>query len=108
MNTYVVPSQLISFSVFEHDHPCPDKYYNVVVFHRGDGKTPITKTEDVKGDIYHTSTMVTSHGWENLISDVCSSIESKGFEENRFLVSTHNISEGEKQAVTYVWWPKVY
>lgn len=35
VNTYVTPQNLVSFSVFEDDHPCPNKFYHVVVLHKG-------------------------------------------------------------------------
>lgn len=78
MNTFIVPSNMISFSVFEHDHPCPDKYYNVVIFYKGDGKTPIIKP-DIKGDIYHTTTLSSVNGWEGLLTKATAEVESKGF-----------------------------
>ena len=38
LNSYVAPHNLISISVFEDDHPCPNKFYHAVVMHKGNGE----------------------------------------------------------------------
>jgi hypothetical protein len=47
MNDYVVPSNLVSLSIFEDDHPNPKNFYHAVVYHKGEGQTPVTHPADI-------------------------------------------------------------
>lgn len=33
LNNHVAPHNLVSFSVFEDDHPCPKQQYHLVIYH---------------------------------------------------------------------------
>ena len=55
LNTYIAPHNLISFSIFEDDHPSPERWYHVVLMFRGDGFTPFKRNENVVGDVYSMS-----------------------------------------------------
>jgi hypothetical protein len=78
LNTFVAPHNLISFSVFEDDHPCPNHFYHVVVMHRGDGLTPIKRNEEIRGDIYQLKTEYSKgeESWEHVIQKVCGELDS--------------------------------
>lgn len=52
LNGHVAPHNLVSISVFEDDHPCPNKHYHAVIYYKGDGVTPLNKPKDIQGDIY--------------------------------------------------------
>jgi hypothetical protein len=66
LNTYIAPHNFVSISVFEDDHPCPNNHYHVVIYHKGDGVTPITKPADIQGDIYQMH-QFESEGWETVM-----------------------------------------
>jgi hypothetical protein len=88
----VAPHNLVSISVFEDDHPCPKNFYHVVVMHKGDDSIPIKRSEEIKGDIYSLSTNAFSNSWERAIKRSCDAIDEQGYPDNKFRVSTYNIS----------------
>ena len=52
LNDHVAPHNLVSFSAFEDDHPCPKQQFHVVIYHKGDGIKPLIKPADIQGNIY--------------------------------------------------------
>lgn len=109
LNTFIQPHNLVSFSVFEDDHPCPDKFYHVVVLHKGGEPTaPFARSEEIRGDVYRLETRQSQDGWERQIYEVCMGIENRGVSEHKFLISTYNYSDDDRQAVAVLQWSKVY
>ncbi len=66
LNQHIAPQNFVSFSVFEDDHPCPKNHYHVVVYHKGDGLAPLSKPDDIQGEIY-TLHQFEGEGWENAL-----------------------------------------
>ncbi len=52
LNTYIQPHHLISFSVFEEDHPNSDGTFNVAIMHKGSDSQPFERKGDIIGNIY--------------------------------------------------------
>ena len=78
LNTYISPSNLISISIFEDDHPNAHNIYNLVILHKGKGDSPLDK-KDIKGDIYSVKFHNFDKGWEHLGEAVIKDIDEGGF-----------------------------
>ena len=107
LNTYVAPANMISFSIFEDDHPCDNNLYHAVVFFKGKADTPLDKKE-IQGDIYSLTFEHTSDGWERLGEQVCNVLDEGGFTHSRYLVSTTNFTDGDGQAFAILKWSKTH
>ena len=107
MNQYVSPSNLISISIFEDDHPCENQIYHFVVLHKSRGDTILDK-KDIKGDIYKLQFHSIDKGWEELSEEVCKAMDREGFSQMRYLVGTTNYSDGDGQAYAMLSWNKTH
>lgn len=101
LNTYVAPHNLISFSVFEDDHPCPKQLCHAVVYHRGSALKPLAKPADVQGNIYSLK-QTNADGWEDAADSAIKLMEKAGAEETRFNLSTYNASENDQKVIAIV------
>jgi len=54
----------VSISIFEEDHPSKKQFFNLVIFHRGDGLTPFNRPAEITEDIYQFKTLESYQGWE--------------------------------------------
>ena len=67
LNTYVAPHHLVSISVFEDDHPCPDKLFHAVVLHKGSDHNPLQPSSDIHGSLYDLESFTSQEGWEEVL-----------------------------------------
>ena len=105
MNTYIAPSNLISISIFEDDHPCDNNIYHMVILHKGKGDSVLDK-KDIKSDIYKLNFQSFDKGWEEMTEEVAKIIDKEGFSQTRFLVATTNYTDGDGQAYALLSWSK--
>lgn len=108
LNLYIAPHQLASVSIFEDDHPNDQKLKHVVILHKGNDLTPLVKSEDIKGDLYHSKIYQDTMGWDSLVARICYDIENAGVEENRFGVATTNYTPNDQQVAAVIQWSKVH
>jgi hypothetical protein len=107
LNEYVSPSNLLSYSVFEDDHPCDNQLYHAVAYLKAEPAKPLTKTDDIQGDIYKVKNF-TSHSWENAVEQALGFIEGLGLNEYGQQISTQNQSEGDRKTISILYWAKTH
>ena len=91
LDKYVEPHNLVSYSIFEEDHPnAPGLYHSVILF-KGNGTNESKKPDDTK-TIYQIDLIPGDEGWETLLSVVTYKIDETGFDQTRYQVSTMNTS----------------
>ena len=104
MNGHIAPHNLVSISVFEDDHPCPNKHYHLVVYHKGDGIAPLVKPIDIKGEIYSLH-QFRSDEWERVLQQSNDYID-KGADDFKHQLSAYNFTEDDEKHVVVVSWSK--
>ena len=83
LNTYIAPHELLSFSIFEDDHPCNNRLCHAVVTHKGSDSTPLIKGEEIKGDVFKLKIYRQNSTWEDLLRLLSSDIEKLGIDQYR-------------------------
>ncbi len=108
INGHVAPTNIVSFSVFEDDHPCPTNHYHVVVYHKGDGLETITKPDDVKGELYQLH-QFESDSWEGVTQKTEEYLIAGG-SEFKHLLSTFNYSHDNEdtKAIAVITWNRTH
>lgn len=68
---------MISFSIFEDDHPNKNEIYNIAIMHKGDDSKPIEIKGEIIGDIYEMH-LIEHHEQEQALDEACSYMCKKG------------------------------
>ena len=108
LNTYIAPHQLINVSICEEDHPNQKGLLNAIVTHKGDDGYPLSKPEDIKGDIYRHRFYNNQKSWDDIVQKACMEMERQGVDEHRFTIATANQTHHNTQALALISWSKVH
>lgn len=108
LNTYIAPHHLISVSIMEEDHPNQNRILNAIITHKGEDSYPLSKPEDIQGDIYRHRFYNNQKSWDDIVQKACMDMERQGVDENKFAIASANMTHHNTQALAIISWSKVH